>query len=304
VQFYFLPGAAGLPLILGPRRLWLTFALTPVPLGLFLFIHLTQETPWLAVQADPSLISFVYMLNVVGAYMMILGALVYAFGQTRRAEDALELEYERSERLLHNLLPDSIAQRLKDDPEKIIADNLSQVTILFADIVDFTPRAASMDAPDLVAFLNRIFTVFDKLAERLGLEKIKTIGDAYMVAAGMPLPRDDHATAVAEMALGMIEATERISRETGEHVSVRVGLHTGPAVAGVIGTRKFFYDVWGDTVNTAARMESHGMPGKIQVTEAARAMLADAYVFEKRGEIDVKGKGQMTTWWLTGRKAG
>jgi class 3 adenylate cyclase len=176
------------------------------------------------------------------------------------------------------------------------------VTILFADIVAFTPRAEGRAASEVVGFLNRVFTEFDRLAVRHGLEKIKTIGDAYMVAAGMPDPRADHAEAVAEMALDMLEAARRLGDGTGEAVHVRIGFHAGPAVAGVIGTRKFFYDVWGDTVNTAARLESQGAADRIQVTRATRDLLADRYVFERRGEIALKGKGLAETWWLAGRR--
>lgn len=212
----------------------------------------------------------------------------------------IEREFDRSERLLENILPTSIAERLKREPNKIIADDLSQVTILFADIVDFTPRALRMSAPDLVSFLNRVFTEFDELAAKHRLEKIKTIGDAYMVAGGMPEPRGDHASAVADMALEMLHVTEQVGREIDETLAVRIGIHTGPAVAGVIGTRKFFYDVWGDTVNTASRLESNGTPGRIQVTQETYDALSDRYMFENRGIIDIKGKGRIQTYYLTG----
>lgn len=301
-QYYFLPGAAGILLFFGPSRQVLASLLSVVPLALFVIIEVIALEPASFVHLDPFVLAFNYYAAVLGSYFLIFIMLLYAFTQTRRAEDALEREHERSERLLGNLLPDSIAVRLKDAPETIIADDLGQVTILFADIVDFTPRSLRMSPPDLVAFLNRIFTEFDKLAEKYGLEKIKTIGDAYMVAAGMPDPRPDHAEALAQMALDIIDVTQRLSREMGEDVAVRIGLHTGQAVAGVIGTRKFFYDVWGDTVNTAARMESHGEPGRIQVTREAYEALKEQYVFEARGEIEIKGKGKIDTWWLCGRR--
>lgn len=301
VHFYFLPGAAGMLLFLGPHRLRLATALAVIPLALFFFVDYTQLEPVSIIRFDATLIALNYFAAISGSYFLIFIMLLYAFNETRRAEDALEREHERSERLLGNLLPESIALRLKDQPDEIIADDLGEITIAFADIVDFTPRAQRLSPPQLVAFLNRVFTEFDILAEKHGLEKIKTIGDAYMVAAGMPDPRPDHAQAVAEMALDMLEVTTRLSGEIGEEISVRIGLHTGQAVAGVIGTRKFFYDVWGDTVNTASRMESLGEPGRIQVTPEARAALADIYSFEPRGEIEVKGKGLMQTWWLTGR---
>jgi class 3 adenylate cyclase len=302
IHFFFLPGAAAVLLFVGIRHLRLAIALTIAPLAAFLLSQFAFTAPASYIRTDPQLLAAIYVFTVPTAYFFIFIGVYYSFRLAQNAEDALAREHERSERLLGNLLPESIALRLKNAPDKIIADDLGQVTILFADIVDFTPRAASLSAPDLVAFLNRVFTEFDTLAEKHELEKIKTIGDAYMVAAGMPDPRHDHAEAVAEMALDMLDVTRRISAETGESVAVRIGLHTGPAVAGVIGTRKFFYDVWGDTVNTAARMESQGEPGRIQATPEARAALADAFTFEQRGEVEVKGKGGMTTWWLTGRK--
>ncbi|MCL6282872.1 adenylate/guanylate cyclase domain-containing protein [Ruegeria sp. 2012CJ41-6] len=212
----------------------------------------------------------------------------------------IEHEYDRSERLLENILPAPIAERLKQEPDQIIADDLLQVTILFADIVDFTPRASQMRAAELVSFLNRVFTQFDDLADRHGLEKIKTIGDAYMIAGGMPEPRPDHASAVADMALEMLAITEEISREMGEMLTVRIGIHTGPAVAGVIGTRKFFYDVWGDTVNMASRLESYGTPGRIQVAQETYDVLSDLYRFEKRGTLEIKGKGEIQAYYLIG----
>ena len=218
------------------------------------------------------------------------------------AEDALAAEHARSEALLHNLLPDRIAARLKDRPGEVIADGLPAVTLLFADIVDFTPRSARMAPEALVSWLNRIFSAFDVLTAERGLEKIKTIGDAYMVAAGLPLAREDHAEVIADMALAMQETVARLSAELGEPVELRIGIHSGPAIAGVIGTAKVFYDVWGDTVNTASRMESHGEPGRIQVTDATRVLLAEHFAFAPRGRLQIKGVGLVETFWLTGRR--
>ncbi len=182
-----------------------------------------------------------------------------------------------------------------------VADSLPQVAILFADIVDFTPRAATLSPEMVVGFLNRIFSVFDELAEKHGLEKIKTIGDAYMVAAGMPSPVENPVHRVAEMALGMQKAVEEMSSEFPVGLQVRIGLHAGPAVAGVIGNQKLFYDVWGETVNTASRMESHGEPGRIQVTTVAKEELQEGYQFTPRGTIHLKGVGEVETWWLIGK---
>ncbi len=241
---------------------------------------------------------FVYFLTYSG-YRQLEAARELI--ELQKAE--LEHEYGRSERLLENIMPRSIAKRLKHETADVIADDIPHMTILFADIVDFTPRASRMSAPDVVAFLNRIFTEFDVLADKHGLEKIKTIGDAYMVAGGMPEPRDDHAAAVADMAFDILQVTEKISEDIGERFTVRIGIHTGPAVAGVIGTRKVFYDVWGDTVNTASRLETYGMPGRIQTTREVYDALSDRYTFEPRGTVDIKGKGEIQTYFLTGSGA-
>lgn len=240
---------------------------------------------------------FMFFTNIVTMQLAVYLIAFSGFRALERAERALAVEHARSESLLHNLLPEEIASRLKLEPDKTIADSLPQVAILFADIVDFTPRAAKMKPEAIVEFLNDIFSSFDQLAEKHGLEKIKTIGDAYMVAAGMPRPCGDPLHRVAEMSLDMLHVTQGFP----DGVKLRIGLHAGPAVAGVIGNRKLFYDVWGETVNTASRMESHGEPGRIQVTETAKTELEGDYAFALRGIVNVKGVGQVETWWLTGR---
>jgi class 3 adenylate cyclase len=214
--------------------------------------------------------------------------------------DQLRIEREKSERLLLNVLPKSIADRLKQG-ETTIADSFPDVTVLFADLGDFTRLAAEVPAPDLVHLLNEIFSKFDWLAELHLLEKIKTIGDAYMVVGGLPTPRPDHVEAVAEMALDMQKVVTRLNAGDGKSFDLRVGISTGPVVAGIIGSKKFIYDLWGDTVNIASRMESLGQLGAIQVSESTYERLKDKYTFERRGKIEVKGKGQMTTYFLTGR---
>ncbi|MCW6052169.1 MASE1 domain-containing protein [Lyngbya sp. CCAP 1446/10] len=214
---------------------------------------------------------------------------------------ALRVQQEQSERLLLNILPEEIANRLKQG-DSTIADTFADVTVLFADIVGFTQLSARVSPTELVALLNDIFSTFDNLAERHGLEKIKTIGDAYMVVGGLPIPRPDHAEAIAEMAIDMQEAIIDFSKTQNQHLSIRIGINTGPVVAGVIGIKKFIYDLWGDTVNTASRMESHGLPGSIHVTATTYQQLQDKYVFESRGAIEVKGKGKMTTYLLQCRK--
>jgi class 3 adenylate cyclase len=213
-----------------------------------------------------------------------------------------ERAQERSERLLLNVLPAPIAERLKRDPAAI-ADYHAEVTVLFADIVDFTRHSAGVAPRELVQMLNDIFSTFDQLAERHGLEKIKTIGDAYMVVAGLPRPRADHAQAVAAMALEMQEAIRGCAARAGVPLELRVGISTGPVVAGVIGRHRFIYDLWGDTVNTASRMESHGLPGAIQVSPETYQRLADRFTFEPRGPVAIKGKGTVTTYLLRGPRA-
>ena len=210
-------------------------------------------------------------------------------------------EREKVERLLLNILPQPIAERLKQE-QSIIADSFAEVTIMFTDIVNFPPIAARLSAPEVVNLLNKIFSAFDQLAERHGLEKIKTIGDAYMVVGGLPTSRADHAEAVAEMALDMQEEIARLNREINESFSIRIGINTGSVVAGVIGLKKFIYDLWGDAVNTASRMESHGLANCIQVSQTSYKLLRDKYLFQERGVIHVKGKGEMLTYLLTGRK--
>ena len=213
----------------------------------------------------------------------------------------LQAEQNRSERLLLNILPPSIAERLKQD-RGIIADSFVEVTALFADLVDFTQLTEQLPADRLVELLNQTFSCFDRLAEHHGLEKIKTIGDAYMAVAGLPDPQPHHAQMAAEMALDMQAALANLSQETDHSLEIRIGIHTGPAIAGVIGLKKFAYDLWGDTVNTASRMESQGVDGCIQVTESTYRSLKEDYCLEPRGQVAIKGKGEMTTYLLQGRK--
>jgi class 3 adenylate cyclase len=238
---------------------------------------------------------------------VVLLAAVLLLGEAVRTRRALRLEHrlllgeqERSERLLLNVLPASIAARLKQT-EGVIADGFPEVTVLFADIVDFTQRSERIAPEQVVQALNDLFSVFDQLAQQRGLEKIKTVGDAYMVAGGLPDPRPDHAQAVAEMALAIRDEVASRVDPSGQPLAVRIGIDTGPVVAGVIGTSKFSYDLWGDTVNTASRMESHGVTGYIQVTARTYERLRDGYGFERRGSIPVKGKGEIVTYFLVGR---
>ncbi|MEG3921642.1 adenylate/guanylate cyclase domain-containing protein [Microcoleus sp. T3_A4] len=235
------------------------------------------------------------------------GELIYYEGtvsditERKLAQEALKVQQEQSEKLLLNILPKPIAERLKAE-QSTIADSFAQVSVLFADIVGFTELSARMSPTELVKRLNVIFSHFDQLAEKYGVEKIKTIGDAYMVVGGLPTPRQDHAEAIAQMALGMQAKIAKLCAETGEKLAIRVGINSGPVVAGVIGVSKFTYDLWGDTVNVAARMEATGFAGRIQVTDVTYELLKDKYLFERRGVIPVKGKGNMMTYWLLQKK--
>lgn len=220
--------------------------------------------------------------------------------QLQLEQEKLRAEQEKSDRLLLNILPHSIAERLKDG-EGTIADKFPDVSVLFADIVGFTELATELTPERLVHSLNEIFSSFDQLAERHGLEKIKTIGDAYMVVGGLPIPRPDHAQAIADMALDMQSAIGEFNNREDTRLQIRIGIHSGPVIAGIIGRFKFIYDLWGDAVNTASRMESHGLPDSIQVSPATYAILRDQYQFVERGSIDIKGKGDMLTFLLIGK---
>lgn len=217
-----------------------------------------------------------------------------------KTEEALRLQQGQTERLLLNILPEPIANRLKQH-EGIIADDFAEVTVLFADIVGFTPLSASMSPIALVDLLNQIFSAFDRLCELHGLEKIKTIGDAYMVVGGLPTPRSDHAEAIAQMAIDMQVEIALFNAKNNKDFSIRIGIHSGPVVAGVIGIKKFIYDLWGDTVNLASRMESHGLAGQIQVSDVTYELLKDKFLLQRRSAIQIKGKGEMTTYFLLGK---
>jgi class 3 adenylate cyclase len=241
--------------------------------------------------------SFVVLAAANLAGMLVCHQIEVASRREFAAMRMLDEERARAEALLLNILPEPIAARLKRSGESI-AEHSGGVTVLFADIAGFTPLSASKTPQELVDLLNRVFTEFDHLADQHGLEKIKTIGDAYMAVAGLPQPQADHAARAARMALAMHEAIARVARESGEALVLRIGLHSGPVVAGVIGKRKFAYDLWGDTVNTASRMESHGVPGAIHCTEATRALLDGGFRLEPRGPVEIKGKGTMNTFLL------
>jgi adenylate cyclase len=296
------------------------------PLGALTFVGARESVPWflgfsglIAVSAaiDPALtagapeipsavIVVFFALNILGPSTTAYALLQYfvrareqTLAQLADKHRALELEQAKSERLLLNVLPAPVAARLKEH-DATIADACPCVTVLFADIVGFTPLSERLAAADLVAVLDRVFAAWDELAKDHGVEKIKTIGDAYMVAAGIPVPRDDHADAIAEMALAMGAGVRSVAADTGLALEVRIGIDSGPVIAGVIGRAKFSYDLWGDTVNTASRMESHALPGTIQVTRRTYELLGERFELRPRGTIDVKGKGQLNPYLLVG----
>jgi adenylate cyclase len=229
-----------------------------------------------------------------------IGFTGFLYASIRYFVSRIDAEKARAESLLARTLPAPIVRRLKRDPEQQIADHLDEVTVVFADIVGFTPLAAKLSPAELVRLLDEIFRSFDETAATLGVEKIKTIGDAYMAVAGAPEPCPDHAARAAKLALAMKDHVDRIARERGIELSTRIGMHTGEAVAGVIGIQRFAYDLWGDTVNTASRMESHGQPGLVQITAATRTALGDGFKTRARGPIEVKGRGTIETFWLEG----
>jgi guanylate cyclase len=237
-------------------------------------------------------------LNVIGTGAVAFTVLASFANQRNAALTALRFEQQRSEALLTNVLPSAIADRLKTGES--IADHVDQATIVFADVVDFTPLSQRLTPAEVVGTLDRLFTGFDALVERHGLEKIKTIGDAYMAAAGVPEPCEDHAQRAALLALDMREALATSSVAGREGLELRIGMNSGPVTAGVIGTKRFLYDLWGDAVNTASRMESNGTPGEIQITAATYELLKEGFVCTRRGTIHVKGKGEMETWYLVG----
>ncbi len=240
-------------------------------------------------------------LNIaVGGTIMFTLLALFA-KQRQDALAAMQIAQDQAEDLLLNVLPRPIAERLKADPQTI-ADQFTSASILFADVVDFTPRSEHLSPAEVVGILDHLFSHFDMLAERYAVEKIKTIGDCYMVAAGVPSARPDHARALAFMALDMVEAMGSSDGVGHLGLEVRVGINSGPVVAGVIGRKRFLYDLWGDAVNIASRMESQGTAGRIQITRATRDLIEDEFVCEPRGTIPVKGKGEMETWYLLGRR--
>ena len=291
------------------------------PLGALVFLEVRQAIRWFGafllvfvltgilgevLFADADLpvwfTSTMLALNVIGAGSVAFTLLASFANQRNRALTALRAEQAKSEALLTNVLPTSIAERLKVATQTI-ADSFDAATILFADVVDFTPLSRRLPPAEVVGILDRLFSHFDTLVERHGLEKIKTIGDCYMAAAGVPVSCADHARRTALLALDMRDMLATWAIAGQARLELRIGINSGPVVAGVIGTKRFLYDLWGDTVNTASRMEEHGTPGEIQITSATYDLLKDEFICRVRGTISVKGQGQTETWYLVGLRS-
>ena len=300
-EFFFLVAACLVVLVLGIEHIVLASALAAVAAGLIIALEflVPRDTGLQPAWAQ----STGFVVTAISSVVMVVVTVWFALRDTARAEAVMEAQYERSETLLANMLPASIAERLKDPERNVIADKYDDASVLFADIVGFTERASSSAPADLVRFLDRLYSAFDALVDKHGLEKIKVSGDSYMVVSGVPRPRPDHAQALADFALDMANVAAGLQDPHGNSVPLRVGMACGPVVAGVVGSRRFFYDVWGDAVNVASRMEATDSVGRIQVPEEMYTRLKDDFVLQERGRIDVKGKGFMRTWYLIGRKA-
>jgi adenylate cyclase len=300
LQFYFLVAACLIVLQLGVDRIFLASILAAIAAGMVITLQflVPRDTGAQPVWA----LSLSFVVTTISACVMVVTTVWYSVREIVRAEAAMELEYERSEALLANILPASIADRLKDPERNIIADKYDDASVLFADIAGFTERASDMEPDQLILFLDRLYGDFDALVDKHGLEKIKVSGDSYMVVSGVPQPRADHVEALAALALDMAEAASLLKDSRGDALPLRIGLASGPVVAGVVGSRRFFYDVWGDAVNVASRMETTDSVGRIQVPEDVYRRLKDDFVLQERGVVQVKGKGVMRTWYLIGRK--
>lgn len=291
------------------------------PVGALMILGTRQSTPWFFLFIGLAFISWklnhyfagnampvptnvkdaFFLMNITGTAAILYGVLRYFQAQKERVMISLEIEQARSEKLLLNILPAAIAERLKANDMRI-ADHYEAVTVMFADLVGFTQMSEKMPASQLIDLLSQIFSKFDELAEKYQVEKIKTIGDAYMVISGAPIMCNDHATRIAEMAFDMQVELQKVAAKMGLKLNMRVGIHTGPVVAGVIGSTKFSYDLWGDTVNLASRMESTAKPGVIQVTCETHSHIKDTYIFSEKASVDVKGKGLVETYDLLARK--
>ena len=298
IQYYLITVMLGGFLMQWPK--WVSIIFTLFLIGMFtLLYYYTQANIPLTIPNAVQL-KVLNIINIFCAFILCGAIALFFITVAEKAEADPEVAHAKSETLLNNVLPAVIAGRLKRG-ESTIAENFDHASILFADIVDFTAFSRHIPPVKLVRLLNNMFSRFDELVDRHGLEKIKTIGDAYMVASGIPIPRDNHAEALACFALDMRDTMTDFNTDKSMHLRLRIGINSGPVVAGIIGKRRFLYDLWGEAVNTASRMESYGVPGEIQVTEATYHLLRHQFTFKERGIINIKGAGQMRTYFLRSR---
>lgn len=295
--FYFVNAALARVIFDAPEKKYRAL-FTVIPIISLVLASLGLTPPYIDINSLPhGLLLFARVNNLVIGVLCILVLIDVFNHEVLKAENGLVQERERSDRLLHAVLPQKIANELRKS-DSMIANRHPEVTVLFADIAGFTPWSSKQEPEVVVSLLEKIFSRFDARLSELGAEKIKTIGDAYMVVSGAPDTRADHAHVIANLALALLEEIKLIRQQTGIELDVRIGIHTGSVIAGVIGAVRFSYDIWGDTVNTASRMESHGQAGRIQISQQTKERIAEKFNVEPRGIIDVKGKGEMETWWL------
>ncbi|GAA4404910.1 adenylate/guanylate cyclase domain-containing protein [Tsukamurella soli] len=302
LQLYFLAAAACGVVVLGIERG--RDAVSAAALGIALLITLQLTVPNDTGTQPAWMLTVSFVVNAIVAGGLAVGIVWFGLRQVAAAEADLERQYERSEALLNNILPSGVVDRLKASGGAVIADRYDDASVLMADIAGYTERASGETATELVAFLNELYGRLDALVAQHGLEKIKTSGDSYMVVSGVPQPRPDHLAAMAGLALALADTVAEFRDPAGAPVPLRIGVASGPVVAGVIGTQRFFYDVWGDAVNVASRMESTAPVGRIQVPSGVAEQLQSDFVLEDRGLVDVKGKGVMHTWFLVARVPG
>lgn len=288
--------AAAAPFVIFERRrLWLVLTIVATALLLHLYTWFTFPRSAALLQVDDKILQSLYIQGAITTFGLIAACVYYAFSLVERAKSETEV-------VLRNVLPDDVVERLKSKPNEPIADSFADASILFADVTGFVGLARRLGPERTVALLNHLVSAFDDVAQRHGVEKIKTIGDAYMVASGVPLPRADHAIVLARMALDMLGATRAVAASEGLDIEVRIGMSSGPMMAGVIGTKKFSYDVWGDPVNMASRLQALSAPGRILICPKCEEVLQPSFVLEPRGMVEIKGVGAQNLWYLNSAK--
>lgn len=285
-------------LIFHPKdKLWI-YIVALLSISSLLYCEYFAQRSSLLLPISELYLRFLHFTAIVGTFFLLTKVVSIFYQDIQIAQNNLKKEHDRSEQLLLNILPEPIARRLKFQ-EEVIADNYQSATILFADIIGFTQFSSGISPQELVRVLNIYFSEFDRLSRVHEIEKIKTIGDSYMVASGIPIPSESHAEKIIRFGISIIKATQEISSRLGQNISIRVGVNSGPVTAGVIGKQKFAYDLWGDAVNLASRMESTGLANKIQITETCYQLVKNKFPFELRGQIHIKGKGEMTVYTLS-----